>query len=153
MQVAVLEQSYREAIMMLGHAGQCDDSSARLELAAPVPDAGLAGLEKSPAISGRSETDNPSLPTGLRGKERVITSPSNFLNSSNSGSPLFTTGEAMPVFTSTRFTTFGDLPDFSPGVGHLDIKRSGVGLFEAGVAAFPAVAEVWHKPVTSREPS
>ena len=35
-QVAVLEQSYREAIMMLGHAGQCDDSSARLELAAPI---------------------------------------------------------------------------------------------------------------------
>ena len=33
---------------------------------------------------------------------------------SNCGSPLFTTGEAMPDFTSIRFTTFDDPSDFRP---------------------------------------
>ncbi|MEM7797496.1 MAG: GFA family protein [Cyanobacteria bacterium P01_C01_bin.118] len=40
---------------------------------------------------------------------------------SNCGSPLFTTGEAMPDFTSIRFTTFDDQSDFSPA---LDIWTS-----------------------------
>ncbi len=72
-QVAALEQSYREAIMMLGHAGHyndtdtgghiwrmaaysralavaCgwdDDSSARLELAAPMHDTGKLGVPQA----------------------------------------------------------------------------------------------------------
>ncbi|MEO6800994.1 MAG: GFA family protein [Rhodanobacter sp.] len=37
------------------------------------------------------------------------------------GSPLFTTGEAMPDFTSIRFTTFDDSSDFHPA---LDIWTS-----------------------------
>jgi hypothetical protein len=32
------------------------------------------------------------------------------------GSPLFTTGEAMPDFTSIRFTTFDDPSDFRPAL-------------------------------------
>ena len=39
----------------------------------------------------------------------------------NCGSPLFTTGEAMPDFTSIRFTTFDDQSNFSPA---LDIWTS-----------------------------
>ncbi|MEM9534460.1 MAG: GFA family protein [Cyanobacteria bacterium P01_E01_bin.45] len=40
---------------------------------------------------------------------------------SNCGSPLFTTGEANPDFTSIRFTTFDDQSDFYP---ELDIWTS-----------------------------
>ncbi|MDO9319346.1 MAG: GFA family protein [Gammaproteobacteria bacterium] len=40
---------------------------------------------------------------------------------SNCGSPLFIAGEAMPDFTSIRFTTFDDPSDFSPA---LDIWTS-----------------------------
>jgi hypothetical protein len=57
---------------------------------------------------------------------------------SDCGSPLFTRGEAMPDFTSIRFTSFDDASDFRPA---LDIWTSSAAAWVCMNEALPQFAQ------------
>lgn len=104
---AIRYECSSEPLAMLNcHCRDCQQSSG-----APFA-SGVVVFTKSLQVTGSPTTYSIRTPTGAQTSRSFC---------SNCGSPLFTTGEAMPDFTSIRFTTFDVQSEFRPA---LDIWAS-----------------------------
>lgn len=99
---AIRYECSSEPLAMLNcHCRDCQQSSG-----APFA-SGVVVPTKSIKVSGSPKTYSVRASSGAQTTRSFC---------SNCGSPLFTTGEAMPDFTSIRFTTFDDPSDFRPAL-------------------------------------
>lgn len=95
------ECSMAPLAMLNCHCRDCQQSSG-----APFA-SGVVVTVKSLKVTGAPQTYS------VRASSGALTTRS---FCSNCGSPLFTTGEAMPDFTSIRFSTFDDASGFVPAL-------------------------------------
>ena len=95
------ECSMAPLAMLNCHCRDCQQSSG-----APFA-SGVVVTVKSLKVTGAPQTYS------VRASSGALTTRS---SCSNCGSPLFTTGEAMPDFTSIRFSTFDDASGFVPAL-------------------------------------
>ncbi|NET32780.1 MAG: GFA family protein [Cyanothece sp. SIO1E1] len=94
----------------------CHCHDCQLSSGAPFA-SGVVVLTRSIKVNGSPKEHSVRASSGFRTTRSFC---------SSCGSPLFTTGEARPDFTSIRFTTFDDQSNFSPA---LDIWTSSAALW------------------------